>query len=92
MATELIIESKAVVGIRGEKSDVHTVVVPAGVEEIKGRTFRAYRCLISLTLPESLTAVGTSAFRACSGLTSVTLPNGLTSVGSYSFSDCSGQN
>lgn len=44
--------------------------------------------LTSITLPDSLTAIGDLAFSHCSGLTSVTLPSGLTDVGANPFGKC----
>ena len=44
---------------------------------------------ISVTLPDSLTSIGSSAFQSCSSLASVTLPDSLTSIGSNAFSGCS---
>jgi Flp pilus assembly protein protease CpaA len=45
--------------------------------------------LKSITIPESVTSIGSSAFYACSSLTSVTIPNSVTSIGSYAFYNCS---
>ena len=55
----------------------------------------AYMCygmsnLKSVTIPNSVTSIGSSAFNYCSGLTSVTIPNSVTSIGSYAFQGCSG--
>ena len=43
-----------------------------------------------LTIPESVTSIGSSAFWGCSGLTSLTIPNSVTSIGNYAFGGCSG--
>ena len=45
--------------------------------------------LTNITLPSSLTSIGSYAFSSCSGLTSVTLSSSLTSIGNYAFQDCS---
>ena len=42
--------------------------------------------LTSITIPNSVTSIGSSAFEGCSGLTSVTIPNSVTSIGSSAFS------
>ena len=41
--------------------------------------------LKSVTIPNSVTSIGTSAFSGCSGLTSVTIPNSVTSINSRAF-------
>ena len=50
----------------------------------------ACSALTTVTLPDSLTAIGGWAFRDCShcSLTAVTLPDSLTSIGDYAFRGC----
>ena len=42
-----------------------------------------------VTIPNSVTSIGTYAFYDCSSLTSVTIPNSVTSIGEYAFCGCS---
>ena len=46
--------------------------------------------MTSITIPSSVTSIGSQAFYGCSGLTSLSLPSGITSIGSNAFSGCSG--
>jgi len=43
-----------------------------------------------LTIPNSVTSIGSSAFYYCTSLTSITIPNSVTSIGENAFSCCSG--
>ena len=51
-------------------------------EQVKGD-------ILSVSLPEGLTSIGSDAFSSCSSLTSIILPNSVTSIGSRAFYDCS---
>jgi len=46
--------------------------------------------LTSVTIPNSVTNIGSSAFEHCSCLTSVTIPNSVTAIGEEAFKGCSG--
>jgi len=41
--------------------------------------------LTSITIPSSVTSIGSSAFNGASGLTSITIPSSVTSIGTYAF-------
>ena len=45
--------------------------------------------LATVTIPNSVTSIGSHAFYYCSNLTSVTMGNGVTSIGECAFSGCS---
>ena len=42
-----------------------------------------------MTIPDSVTSIGSSAFYNCSSLTSVTIPDSVTSIGGAAFNGCS---
>ena len=44
----------------------------------------------SITIPNSVTSIGSSAFSNCTGLTNITIPNSVTSIGEYAFQQCTG--
>ena len=45
--------------------------------------------LTSITIPDSVTSIGSSAFLYCSNLSSVVIPDSVTSIGGSAFSSCS---
>ena len=57
---------------------------------IPADAFRDCRGLTSVTIPNSVTCIGTRAFQNCTALTSMTIPNSVTSIGSSAFQGCSG--
>ncbi len=50
----------------------------------------AYTDLTSVTIPDSVTTIGTHAFISCSKLTSVSIGNGVEIIGDSAFKDCAG--
>jgi hypothetical protein len=46
--------------------------------------------LTSITIPDSVTSIGSYAFYGCTGLTSITIPDSVTSVGERAFRGCTG--
>ena len=47
------------------------------------------RTITSVTVPDSVTSVGSGAFYACTNLNSVSLPNAITTIQQYAFFSCS---
>jgi len=46
--------------------------------------------LTSITIPSSVTSIGSDAFEGCTGLTSITIPSSVTSIGYSAFEGCTG--
>ena len=44
--------------------------------------------ITNLTIPDSVTSIGSYAFKSCTSLASVTIGNGVTSIGGWAFSGC----
>ena len=57
------------------------------VKSISG-TFDHCNNLKSVTIPNTVTTIGSSAFSYCTSLTNVTLPDSLTTIGSSAFRNC----
>ena len=51
-----------------------------------------YECysLSQVTIPNSVTSIGSNAFYNCTSLTEITIPNSVTSIGDDAFEDCYG--
>ena len=61
------------------------------VEHIPANLCNGMFNLTSVTIPNSVTSIGSSAFYGCSGLTGeLVIPNSVTSIGEYAFYQCTG--
>ena len=56
---------------------------------IQGSVFAGCSRLVSIEIPDSVTAIGYQAFYNCSSLTSVTIPDSVTGIGDDAFYNCS---
>ena len=76
------------------KSSVKNIVIPSKINNINVRSivqsaFRDYTSFTSVTIPNSVTAIGKYAFSGCSSLTEVTIPNSVTAIADETFYKCS---
>ena len=63
--------------------------IKEGTEIICKNAFWVCNNLATITIPQSVTAIGDKAFSGCSSLTSITIPPSVTTIGEEAFSDCS---
>ena len=66
------------------------LIVGDEVQQIPSYLMYKQIFLTSVTIPNSVTSIGSSAFSGCANLTSVTIGNSVTSIGYYAFEGCSG--
>ena len=80
-----------IVGFSGTSSGV---VIPAEldgfpVKKLFGNVFRTNATLTSVTIPPSVTGMGSGVFYGCSNLSAVSMGINTTNIGDYSFYGCS---
>ena len=63
--------------------------IPKGMDTITD-ALSCDTCLISVTIPTSVTSIGSYAFRGCTGLTDIAIPNSVTTIGDVAFYGCTG--
>ena len=67
-------------------SSVQTI--PANLFHVSSSSFSPN--IKTVSIPDSVTSIGSGAFWGCFGLTSVTIPNSVTSIGDSAFYNCTG--
>ena len=66
---------------------IEKVVLSNNLKVIEG-AFYGCRKLTSITIPDSVTNIGSRAFESCRNLRNITIPNSVISIGEEAFSDC----
>ena len=64
------------------------VVIPSKVKQIGEGAFYQARYITSVTIPDSVTSIGSYAFKECSRLTKVIMGKGVKSIGHFTFFGC----
>ncbi|MBR5827759.1 MAG: leucine-rich repeat domain-containing protein [Paludibacteraceae bacterium] len=64
-------------------------IIKEGTRLIADGAFSGCKGLTSITIPNSVTAIGFGVFQGCSRLRSITIPNSVTSIGKFAFFECS---
>jgi len=72
---------------RAKKPTITKIIIEEGVTYIGNRAFAYLHGLESVTIPNTVTAIGDEAFEEC-GMTSVAIPNSVTVIGSAAFFGC----
>lgn len=65
--------------------NLKSIIIPAGVTEIKERTFRDCIHLKTVQLPDGLKKIGYAAFYCCHELKTINLPESLETIGDLTF-------
>ncbi len=75
--------------IKAKKTLAGAYTVKAGTKLIADNAFTDCS-LTSITIPDSVTSIGSYAFTDCHSLTSITIPDSVTSIGDKAFLGCEG--
>lgn len=76
-------------GKAGIPSSLKMVTITGG-ENIPNSAFYNCTSLTNISIPSTVTSIGSDAFRECTGLTNFVIPNGVTSIESSTFAGCTG--
>ena len=71
------------------ESCITSFIIGEGVEKIPAFLCRNLTGITSITIPNTVTQIGSSAFYGCSNLNTAIIGENVTSIGSYAFKNCS---
>lgn len=71
-----------------ESNHIVSIVIEEGVETIENGAFAGMGILESITIPSSVTRIGSNAFSNCPNLKEVVLPDGIKSIENGTFNNC----
>ena len=67
---------------------IDTLIIHDGITELEASLFSDFKLLTSVTLPNTLEAIGSRTFSGCTALSKIVIPNSVTSINRYSFRGC----
>ena len=71
--------------------NLQSVELPDTLTQIAGYyAFRNCTSLTEITIPDSVTSIGSCAFKGCTALREVSVPNSVAEFGDFVFSECTG--
>ena len=70
------------------QDSVRTLVIGDSVRTIPNYTFSGFKLISAVTIPYSVTSIGSSAFYNCIGLDSLFIGSGVTTINQYAFENC----
>ena len=73
-----------------DRSGKLTAAVMHGHLEVRDSAFKGCSALTSVTIPDSVTSIGSNAFSRCAGLTSIEIPSSVMIIGTEAFYYCTG--
>lgn len=65
-----------------------TTVIPDDIVKLGQHCFSGLP-ITNMTIPSTITSIGSSAFNSCENLTHVEIPNSVTYIGAWAFNNCS---
>ena len=81
---------KAYYAYKGKMPENTHVIIKEGTKVVTRSAFERCTGLTGITIPDSVTSIGTYAFARCTGLKSITIPDSVTSIGVCAFERCTG--
>ncbi|MCR4911439.1 MAG: leucine-rich repeat domain-containing protein [Bacilli bacterium] len=73
---------------KAQNTNITSCNVNDGCRFIYAEAFKNCKSLITVTLPDTVTAIGQNAFEECTALTGVNLPEGITTIEADTFLNC----
>ena len=87
---DLLYAGKHLIGVDYDISG--SIVIKPGALTIATATFMNRKNVSSITMPNSVHAIGDFAFDSCTGLTSINIPDNVTSIGTWILKRCDSLN